>query len=168
MLTYPGEGVYHGYMAIKNPSLNESSWLSLILGFEWIKGGFEKIEGGQFVSGLGATLEKFASKNPYPLVKDFLVSYAKPNSLILGNLVVVGEIFAGLAMLSFALACLVKKDSKEIHYFQAVGLFVGLLLNITFYFAAGWTSVSTAGLNFIMAGVELVLLVSILKRLTKS
>lgn len=131
-----------------NVSLLAIAWI-------WLEGGWEKL-GGTFVQGLGSTLEKFASKNPYPAVSDFLLNTAMPNSVLFGNLVVYGELFAAVAIGIYAVASMFGKKFSGMKYLGLAGFGSGALMSATFWLSAGWLSPSTAGLNLLMLVVEVV------------
>ena len=57
-----------------------------------------------------------------------------------------GELLVGLALL--------------LGIFSEFGALVGLFMSLNFYFAAGWTSASTETVNLVMAGVQVILLLS--------
>lgn len=136
------------------------------LGFDFFKSGWEKVSGGEFVGTLATTLGKFAAKNPNPLAKDFLNNVAIPNATIFGYLTMWGELLAGLNILVLSVYLIfASKPNRFIYGLIAVGFFVGLFLNTNFYFAAGWTSVSTAGLNLTMGFVNLIGLIYSLRKL---
>ncbi len=129
---------------------NDSAiWLALVrifFGFLWLQAGIEKLDSGTFVAGMGKTLAAFASKNPYGWEKDFLLNVATPNATLFGALAMYGEILVGLALLFGVLS--------------QVGVIGGLVMNIAYLFAAGWTSPSTETVNLAMAGVSIILLLS--------
>lgn len=144
--------------------------VSLGIGWEWFNGGWGKISEGKFVEGLSKTLGFFASKNPNLWFKDFLTSFAVPNSLIVGNMVMFGELVAGLSLFAGVLFLFLKKGEflKWSYYLLALGFGIGLVLNVMFWLAAGWTSPSTEGVNFVMAVVEVAGLIWVATGLTKS
>ena len=129
---------------------NDSAiWLALVrifVGYIWLNAAIEKIEGGQFVAGMGKTLAAFASKNPYGWEKDFLTNIAIPNATLFGTLSMYGELLVGVALL--------------LGIFSQVGALAGLFMSLNFYFAAGWTGASTETLNLVLAGVQVILLLS--------
>jgi thiosulfate dehydrogenase [quinone] large subunit len=129
---------------------NDSAiWLALVrifIGYIWLNSAIEKIAGGQFVGGLAKTLGTFASKNPIGWEKAFLTNVAIPNATVFGYLSMYGELLVGLALL--------------LGIFSEVGAIAGLFMSLSFYFAAGWTSVSTDTLNLVMAGIQVILLLS--------
>ncbi|MCL4489179.1 MAG: DoxX family membrane protein [Chloroflexi bacterium] len=134
----------------KAVSTNDSAiWLALVrifFGFLWLQAGIEKLTSGGFVSGMGKTLAAFASKNPYGWEKAFLLNVATPNAALFGNLTMYGEILVGIALL--------------LGVFSEVGITAGLIMNLAYLFAAGWTSASTETVNLAMAGVSVILLLS--------
>lgn len=126
-------------------------------GYIFLNSGWGKISGGIFAGGLGKTLTTFASKNPYPWFKDFLVGVAIPNSQILGNLIPLGELFIGLTLIFGAIyVLLIPKISLAFKFWLMLGAASGASLNLLFYLASGWTSSSTASLNLLMLVIELV------------
>lgn len=136
-----------------------------VFGFIFLKSSWGKIEGGQFVSGLGGTLEKFASKNPYPWFKEFLTGVAIPNSQLFGNMTMWGEFLTGLGFAVGSLYLLISKKPSQLGYVVfTLGCLGGFLLNGTFWLAAGWTSASTDTVNLVMMLVGLIGLVYGLKK----
>lgn len=132
----------------------------VVIGYIFLKSGFEKITGGKFVDSLGATLTKFAKDNPYPPVKDFLESVAAPNSVVFGFLTQWGEFLAGVNLLALSLYMLFNpKNGVRYSRFMILGFATGLFLNIVFWLAAGHTSASTGSLNLVMGAVNLIGLV---------
>ncbi len=129
---------------------NDSAiWLALVrifVGYVWLNAAFEKIASGNFVAGMGKTLAAFASKNPYGWDQAFLNQVAIPNATLFGTLTMYGELLVGLALL--------------LGIFSEVGAIAGLFMSLNFYFAAGWTGVSTETLNLVLAGVQVILLLS--------
>lgn len=127
-----------------------------VVGFIFARSSIGKITGGEFISGLGGTLQKFASENPYLWFKGFLEVVAIPNSQVFGILTMWGEFFAGFGVL-VSLVCLYFLGSKNklFVYLLGTGLLVGAFLSATFYFAAGWMSPSTDGLNLLMCLIQL-------------
>ena len=149
---------------------NSSKFLYLIfivLGFVFLRSAYGKVMGGVFVSGLGETLTKMASKNPFAWYKSFLETVAIPNATTFGQLTMWGEVFAGLAIFCSAVYLLLKQNNKIVHILLLLGLVVGAFLNGVFWLAAGYTSPSTDGLNLVMFFVELVGIVFVLKSLGK-
>lgn len=140
----------------------------LVCGYIFAKSGYQKLLSGSFPQSLGATLEKFASKNPYPPVKDFLNQMAIPNSYIFGLLTMWGEIFAGVAIVLSSLYLVFRKEHKFAYLLLAAGLFVGAFLNLNFWLSAGWTSPSTESLNLLMFIIQLAGLIFASKKLLDS
>lgn len=137
----------------------------LVVGFIWSRSSWGKLAEGKFVGGLGATLEKFASKNPYPWYKDFLENVAVPNSTTFGYLTMYGEAFAALAITLSAVILLFKKSVNSLVLIVlSLGLATGAFLNAVFWLASGWTSPSTDGLNLLMFAIELIALWAIWRK----
>jgi uncharacterized membrane protein YphA (DoxX/SURF4 family) len=133
-----------------------------VIGFEWLRAGWEKVDNPNFVAGMGKTIGAFASKNPTSWYKDFLTTFAAPNATVLGWLVAYGELLAGIALL--VAAALYVLNIQQYPVFGAVtsavalaALVGGAFMSINFWFAAGWLSVSTDGLNLQMFLIQVVL-----------
>ncbi|MBI4038040.1 hypothetical protein HY387_00080 [Candidatus Daviesbacteria bacterium] len=128
----------------------------LINSLIWARSAYGKLAGGNFVSGLGGTLDKFASKNPYPIVKDFLQNIAIPNSTTFGQLTLWGEVaVAVVSILSLTYILFTKKYNKWVVWALIGGLLGGIFLNLIFWFSAGWTSSATDSLNLLMFFVQI-------------
>lgn len=135
-----------------------------VIGYIFLKSGFEKIIGGKFVGGLGAILTKFAKDNPYPPVKAFLENIAIPNSTVFGLLTQWGEFLTGINLLVLSLwMVLSPKSGSRYSKLMVLGFGTGLFLNTTFWLSAGYTSPSTDSLNLVMGAVNLIGLLFILK-----
>lgn len=138
----------------------------LTVGLLWLKSSLGKFTGGTFVSSLGATLTKTADKNPYPWFKDFLTSVAIPNSAIFGFMVLWGEFFTAVSIISgSAMLLLNPKASRFATLILIAGLVVGLFLNINFWLGFGYSNPSTDSLNLLMAVIELIGAALVLKQL---
>lgn len=139
--------------------MKDKYFLMVILaeGLVWLKSSIGKFSAGGFVEGMGATLGKFIAKNPNSWYVDFLKTVAIPNADIFGMMVLWGELFVALALvLGSAYLLMGKKLTDNVKIFLGFGLFGGLLMNVNFYFAAGWTSPSTESLNLLMAAISAV------------
>lgn len=140
------------------------SLILLVYGFIYLRSSYGKITEGKFVDSLGATLTKFADKNPYPWFKQFLVSTAIPNSQIFGLLTELGEFATALTVVVGSLMLIFNWGSRQLaSSLLAGGLIVGMFLNAVFWLASGWTSPSTDGLNLLMFFVGLFGLLTVSK-----
>lgn len=138
--------------------------LILINGLIWLRSSFGKVTGGTFVAALGETLGKFAGKNPYPLVKDFLQNTAIPNSQIFGLLTMWGELLSALAITGGVIYLITNpKGHKTVVSIVALGLLGGMFFNVVFWLAAGWTSPSTDSLNLLMFATQVIALVGVMQ-----
>lgn len=136
-----------------------------VIGYIFLESGYGKISGGKFVGSLGATLTKFASGNPYPAVKGFLENIAIPNSVLFGYLTQWGEFLAGLNLLGLSVLMLFSSQlSRKYYWLMSLGFGTGLLLNVTFWLSAGYSSPSTGSLNLLMAAVNLVGLIFVISQ----
>lgn len=139
----------------------------LATGLLFLKSGFEKVTEGAFVGGLAKTLGFFASKNPNPSVKGFLVNTAIPNAEFFGVLTMWGEVLAGASICIAVGYFLMKRTMHDsMLLLLGIGLFVAALLNFVFWLAAGWASASTDSLNLLMFVVEVIGLVFVAKHYT--
>ena len=135
--------------------------VQIILAYEWMSAGWGKISSPKFVEGIVGTFDYFASQNPYLWYKSFLLNFATRNATLLAYLVEWGQVIIAIALLTAGIAYLyankisVKKTALKVSILALIG---GMLMNINFYFAAGWTSPSTHGINLIMFLIQAVLL----------
>lgn len=140
----------------------------LSVGFIFFRSSYGKITEGKFVDSLATTLEKFGSKNPYPWYKQFLSGFIVPNSQFFGNLIMWGELLSALAIIIASLSILMRRQNKMTYWLMILGLVGALMLNLNFWFAAGWTSPSTESLNLLMAIIEIIALAETVKLLAIS
>ncbi|MBI2600256.1 hypothetical protein HYW43_05050 [Candidatus Daviesbacteria bacterium] len=144
------------YLSNKN-FFNGLILILLAHGLIWLRSSYGKLYGGKFVDELGKTLAFFASKNPYPLVKDFLQNTAIPNSKLFGNLTMWGEFLSALAIILGASYLLIKKSwDNRAAIVLISGLLGGIFLNMVFWLSAGWMSPSTESVNLIMFITQLI------------
>lgn len=124
----------------------------LFLAFEWLTSGTGKIQSMLTSPGsyLGAFPNIFSSVwtkgNPYPFMIDFLTNTAAPNASTLVTITAVCEVLVGLSLLFGLLT--------------RAGAIGGIVMNLIFYLAAGHTSPSTAGINLVMIGAQLAMVVA--------
>lgn len=154
-------------MSNKEKTINKQMLLIIaFLGLIYLRSGWGKISGGQFIAGLPETLSKFSSKNPYPWIQSFLKDTAIPNSVTFGFMTMWGELLVALALiLSAAYILASNKNTTLTASILIFGLIGGMFLNAVFWFSAGWTSASTDSVNLVMFFVELVGVVYVLKLL---
>jgi uncharacterized membrane protein YphA (DoxX/SURF4 family) len=137
--------------------------IQLVIALEWLEGGFEKLRSGTFVSTLPKILERFSQGNPHAWYVDSFLKAAIEHPTLFGQLVQWGEAFTGIGLIIGVLLALFKTSityERRSAWVSGVALLGGVWLNAHFYFAAGWTSPSTGGLNLLMFGIELILLFS--------
>jgi len=119
--------------------------LRLFLAYEWLNGGVEKLQeiaaDPNAAAGFAAVFGRWAKGNPNPFMVDFLNGFAIPNAAAVFTTVAVAEFLVGLA---FLLGFLVRPAS--------IG---GIVMNGFFYLAAGYSSASTSGVNLVMIGGQL-------------
>jgi thiosulfate dehydrogenase [quinone] large subunit len=131
---------------VKDPAL----WLALLrvyTGWIFLASGWGKVTDAGFIDGLPGTLGYFASQNPYPWMQRLLQTVAIPNAGLFGLLIAWGELLVGLSLLFGVLSQL--------------GLLGGLALNLTFFFAAGWTGPGTATANKVMIVAQAVMFLAV-------
>lgn len=140
-------------------------WVLLSLGLLWSRSSYGKLTGGTFVSSLGQTLSKVTDKNPYPFFKQFLTDVAIPNSVLFGNLTLWGEVLVAISITVGAILLLFNPSVNKLVYLAVIGGLVGgLLLNVVFWFGFGYTSPSTDSVNLLMAAIEVIGIVVLLKQ----
>jgi len=126
--------------------------IRLFLAFEWLNSGTGKIQSivtnpDAYFGGLSKVFATvWAKTNPYSLMADFLTNTAASNAPAFVTAIAVTEVLVGLSLLLGILT--------------RVGAFGGIVMNVIFYLVAGHTSPSTAGINLIMIGSELAMMVA--------
>lgn len=137
--------------------------LQVVLGYEWLSAGWEKIYQGQFVPNIGKTFLRFGEGNPHEWYTTTLLQIAKNQPTVFGMFVQWGELLAGVGLLiAVALYGLGKHSSSKnlARYIALVSLLGGAFMNLNFYFAAGWSSSSTGGLNVLMLWIQIILFIA--------
>ena len=137
--------------------------IQLILAYEWLSAGWEKVYGGQLVPTIEKTLGRFENGNPHGWYVGSMLEITKSHPVAFSMLVQWGELLAGIGLAAALVLYGFSKQpfSKEIARFIAIAaLLGGMCMNSNFYFAAGWTSPSTGGLNALMFWIEIVLFVT--------
>ena len=127
--------------------------VQMVLAYEWWSAGWEKVSSPEFVNGINGTLGYFASKNPFPWYKDFLLGCATQNSTSFAYSVEWSQIsIAVILAVAGALFVYSKRASvqKLALSFSVLALIGGMLMNANFYLAAGWTGPGTHGINVVM------------------
>lgn len=135
--------------------------LQIVLAYEWLSAGWGKIYGGQFVPNMVKSLARFENGNPHDWYVSSLLSSAKSYPTAFGLLVQWGEQLAGIGLLAALVLYVFSKQRSSKCFAQSVSvaaLLGGMFMNLNFYFAAGWTSPSTGGLNALLFWVQAVLL----------
>lgn len=126
--------------------------IQLVLAYAWLSAGWEKVSGAAFAGGLAKTLGYFASKNPFPWYKAFLLGPATSYATPFGYVIEWGELAVGIGLAACAVAILISAEAKRRQglIFSVAALAAGMLMNANFYFAAGWTGAGTKGDNVAM------------------
>ena len=160
----------HRHLGVKSPkeclSSTTVSFLTimaaqLILAYEWWNAGFEKWIDPEYLSSMGATLGFFASSNPFTWFANFLTGFATANAELFGQLVRSGQILVALGLFLTAVAYVYAKQGtvrRSTIVVATIALVGGLIMNASFYFAAGWTGPGTHGLNVVMFWLQAMLL----------
>lgn len=160
-------------MAKKKVTTNWANvgWLVLIqwaVALEWLMSGWSKFSSDKFVLGFEKTIGAFAAKTPHAIYADFLKNTVLANPDFFANLVRVGEVLIGVALVVFGVYYLLQKKLDPIYrVILIVALACGAFLNLNFYLAAGWSSPSTAGINVLMGLTQVILAVFYAKTLVK-
>lgn len=138
----------------------------LLVGLIWARSSLGKIIGGKFAESLGSVLTKNAQSNPFPVYKQFLESFAIPNSQIFGQLTMWGEFLTAVSITGGSLYLLFKNPNHRLAYIVLIaGLVGGIFLNINFWFAFSWTSPANDSLNLLMIFIQLIGVVTLVKML---
>lgn len=160
----------------KAKSKNTTNWVNVgwlilvqwVIALQWLMSGWGKFTSTEFMDGFVKTVTVFAAKTPFGFYADFLKGTVLPNAELFANLVRTGELLVGVALAAFGIYYLTqKKLDYAYRLLLVVALFAGVLLNLNFYLAAGWSSPSTAGINVLMGLIQVILGVYYAKGLKK-
>ena len=136
-------------------------WLVLIqwaLAVEWLHSGWGKWSQPGFMANIGKTLMGFADKTPYTSYGSFLRNTAVANAEMFGNAIRTGEILVGAALVLGGIMLLAKKSlPAPVTWLMVIALLGAAVMNFNFFFAAGWSSPSTWGVNLVMGLIQLIL-----------
>ncbi len=132
--------------------------LRLFIGYEWLQAGVHKLN--DITSDMPSYVERMTfvmtnvwaqgtetvDPNPHAFMSNFLINFVGPNAetvllVIMSSQVIIGILFF-IGLLSRPAAV------------------VGLVMNVMFFLAAGHTSASTSGVNLVMIGAHLFILIS--------
>jgi len=117
--------------------------LRILTGYVFIHAGWEKLANPEYTAGMAKTIGYFASKNPYPWMQSLLTNVALPNAELFAPVFSWGELLVGISLL--------------LGLFSPLGLLGALAMNITFFFAAGWTGPGTQTANEVLIFAELIM-----------
>lgn len=133
--------------------------LLIPLSIIWLRSSIGKLTEGTFVENLNQTFARFAENNPYPWYKNLITTIAIPNFETIGAIVMWTEFVVALITLFCAIILLFRPIvQKPVLATLSIGLILGIILNVNFYFASGWTSPSSESLNFLMIAFQIILL----------
>ncbi len=148
------------FRLLRHPSFIPLALQSL-LAYEWIVGGYTKITGGTFVSGMPDTLTRFATNNPHSWYTSTILAQAQQFPAVFGHLVQWGELLAGVGLLVAAILSTMRSTAdvqRAASLIAVPALLGGAFMNANFFFAAGWMSPSTSGLNMVLFWAHIFLL----------
>lgn len=131
-----------------------------VMAYAWFNGGWYYVTNPEFATTVGKTLEYFASQNPFPWYKAFLLGPATDASHLFGLAVEWGELAVGIALAVSLVGILVGREARrrQALIVASVALAFGMFMNANFYFASGWTGAWTKGDNVVMFWVQGVLI----------
>ncbi len=136
--------------------------LQIILAYEWLVGGLEKLYEGMFVSNIHQTLSHFENGNPHSWYVNSMLHLAKASPNVFGSLVEWGELLVGIGLITAMVVYIFNTKmawKNRAKYLALAALLGGVFMNLNFYYAAGWTSPSTGGLNMLMFWMQLILVI---------
>jgi thiosulfate dehydrogenase [quinone] large subunit len=130
------------------------AWVRILVGAVWINGGVEKLLNGDFPQQFSSSLQAggFVSQAP-PFFQSFMENFVVPNSQIIAQLVRVGELSLGIALILGLVTNL-----------AAIG---SIVLSLAIMFSQGGVSLGTGlgapgvlNVNMIMALLSAIVLFS--------
>ncbi|MHA1219249.1 MAG: DoxX family protein [Candidatus Heimdallarchaeaceae archaeon] len=130
-------------------------FLRVIIGVEWFYAGLTKIIGGTFAAAMPYIFNDFiygkgfGPGDPVLNPNTWMVNWLNamtPSASLYGHLVQWGELLIGIALI--------------IGVLTNISAIVGIFFNFLFFFAAGWSSPSTASVNWILWALSIILILS--------
>ena len=128
------------------PDKYSSFWLSVIrvcVGLVWLHAGYEKVKTPEFVQGIEAILSKMISGNAPQWFVSLFKTYIIPNAYMWVQIIQWAEVAIGVLLI--------------VGFLINIASFGSVVLNITFFFLAGWMGAATWTLNLFMIGIASVL-----------
>jgi thiosulfate dehydrogenase (quinone) large subunit len=112
-----------------------SGLILIVLGYEWLVSGLDKILSGGFVAGLQQALTDGLSNMQFAFYSRVVKDYFIPNSELLGYVVEVSELALGVAFITLAVFSMRGKMNAVLYRFAlATGALAALVsLNLFFY-----------------------------------
>ena len=141
--------------------------IQFVLGYIWLVAGLEKVWSADFVNNFSKTLQFFASKNPLTWYVQLVNSWILLNPTLWARLIQWSEVGVGLVLMLGCSGLLYNVWQKNKYWrgLLALAWLASALMNLNFYFAAGWTGPSSAGLNMLMFWVEMIFIYGLLTEL---
>lgn len=101
--------------------------IQIILAYEWLSSGWEKVRGGQFLPNIGKSLARFENGNPREWYVSSVLGVAKNHPTAFSMLVQWGELLAGVGLLAALVLYAFSKQqsSKNLARFIAVAALLG-------------------------------------------
>jgi len=127
--------------------------VQIIVGFEFFWTVTAKLANGGFVSGLGADLKTRVTAAP-AWYRSFAHSVVIPNATLFGYLIIVGELFVGIALIASAIVWLARWDRLSPAARSSLVMVIilaaaaGLAMNVNYHIANGATNPWQIGETF--------------------
>lgn len=119
--------------------------LRIVIGALWLRSGLLKVVRKEYLE-YRRKFENFASKNPFPWYRAFLLKAMVPCGRPAGYVFVTAELLLGALFV--------------LGFLTVPAVLAAILLNLNFRLASGWRSPSNAPLNYLMIACELLILFS--------
>ena len=135
--------------------------VQVVLAYEWWSFGWAYVSDPGFINGTPVIIGSFASRNPFPAYREFLLGPALRNAQQFGYAVEWSQVAVSLALAGSAVAMLLVRREQHLRAALIVAicaLAVGMLMNANFYVAAGWTGVIVRTINAVTFWVQAILL----------
>ncbi|WP_206832369.1 hypothetical protein [Alicyclobacillus fructus] len=113
------------------------AWILLVVGYEWLVSGVNKVLAHGFVRGLGAELASAEHDLPYRFYASLLDHVFVPHAAFFAWLVMVGELASGVALLMAGLVALIRPLSLVERAVTAAALGVASFMVLNFFFFQG-------------------------------
>lgn len=136
-------------------------WIQMVFAFVWWSSGWGKWTDPEFINNMPGIVSRFASQNPFSWAANLLTGPIAAQAELFGNLVRLGEVAAAVGLLVSGALFIYTRSvglKRGAIIIAVVSLLIFIVMNVAFYFFAGWMNPATHSLNVVMFWIQAALL----------